>query len=129
MTIELWLLLGSVVIYSFYLGVQSILYRWQHGLMFAQTARDDEAPAGVLLGRAERALKNYLETWPCFIVLAVVAHLAAPHDQVVFWGAVDWLVSRILYLPLYLVGIFGIRSLVWFIGAMGLFAMFFGLVF
>ena len=35
----------------------------------------------------------------------------------------------ILYLPLYLFGVFAIRSLVWLSGALGLFAMFFGLLF
>jgi uncharacterized MAPEG superfamily protein len=97
--------------------------------MFAQTARDDEAPPGPLLGRAERALRNFLETWPAFITLALIAHLAHLGHPLVFWGALDWLASRVLYLPLYLIGIFGLRSLVWFIGALGLLAMFLGLLF
>lgn len=97
--------------------------------MFAQTARDEEGPPGVLLGRAERALRNYLETWPAFIVLALVANLAAPGDALVWWGAVIWLGGRLLYLPLYLAGIFGLRSLVWTVSAIGLFLMFIGVVF
>jgi uncharacterized MAPEG superfamily protein len=129
MTTELWLLFASLPIYGLYLGAQSILYRWHHGLMYAQTARDDEGKPSPELGRAERALKNFLETWPAFIVLTLIAHLAHQHDQLVFWGAIDWLVSRVLYLPLYLSGVFGIRSLVWFVGALGLFAMFVGLLF
>ncbi|MEP7240620.1 MAG: MAPEG family protein [Devosia sp.] len=129
MTTELRLLLASLVVYALYLGAQSLLYRWQHGIMYAQTARDDEAPAGPLLGRAERALKNYLETWPAFIILAFVAHLADPGDPVVFWGAVVWLAGRVLYLPLYLMGVFAVRSLVWVAAASGLFVMFFAVLF
>ncbi len=129
MTTELWLLFASLPIYALYLGAQSILYRWHHGLWYAQTARDAEGPPSPILGRAERALRNFFETWPAFIVLTLIAHLAHQHDQLVFWGAIDWLASRALYLPLYLSGVFGLRSLVWFIGAIGLYAMFFGILF
>jgi uncharacterized MAPEG superfamily protein len=129
LTTDLWLLLGSLPIYALYLGAQSLIYRAHYGLWFAQTARDDEGPPSPLLGRAERALRNFLETWPAFIALTLIAHLAHPGQPLVFWGAIDWLVSRVLYLPLYLMGVFAIRSLVWLIGALGLFAMFFGLLF
>jgi uncharacterized MAPEG superfamily protein len=126
---ELWLLLSSLPIYALYLGVQSILYRAHYGLWFAQTARDEEGAPSVSLGRAERALRNFNETFLPFAILLVVAHLADRNDPVVFWGAVDWLLCRALYLPLYLFGVFAVRSLVWLIGALGLFAMFFGLLF
>jgi uncharacterized MAPEG superfamily protein len=126
---ELWLLLSSLPVYSLYLGTQSILYRSHYGLWFAQTARDEEGPPSVMLGRAERALRNFNETFLPFAILLVIAHLGDRNDPVVFWGAVDWLTCRVLYLPLYLFGVFAIRSLVWLIGALGLFAMFFGLLF
>ena len=83
----------------------------------------------MLLGRAERALKNFLETWPAFIILAVVAHLADPGDALVFWGAATWYAARLVYLPLYLFGIVYIRSLVWVVSATGLFLMFLGVLF
>ena len=98
--------------------------------MFAATARDEAPrPEGDLLGRAERALKNFLETWPAFIVLALVAQFSDPGDPVVFWGAVVWYAARIAYLPLYLGGIFMIRSLVWCVSAIGLGIMFVGVLF
>jgi uncharacterized MAPEG superfamily protein len=126
---ELWLLLVSLPIYALYLGAQSILYRAHYGLWFAQTARDEEGPPSVMLGRSERALRNFNETFVPFAILLVIAHLSDQNDPVVFWGAVVWLVSRVLYLPLYVFGVFAVRSLVWLIGALGLFAMFFGLLF
>lgn len=130
MSVELGLLLWSVPLFGLYLGAQSLLYRWTHGLMFAQTARDETpGEGGVLLGRAERALSNFLETWPVFIILALVAHLAAPGDTLVLAGAITWYVSRILYLPLYLGGVYMVRSLVWFAGAIGLMLMFIGVLF
>jgi uncharacterized MAPEG superfamily protein len=129
-TLELSLLVWSVPLFGLYLGAQSLLYRWKHGVMFAQTARD-KTPGedGVLLGRAQRALSNFLETWPIFIILALAAHLATPGDALVLGGAITWFCSRILYLPLYLGGVFLVRSLVWFAGAIGLLLMFIGVVF
>lgn len=129
MSIELSLLFWSLALYSLYLGAQSVIYRWRYGVLYAQTARDNPEPEGALLGRSERALKNFLETWPAFIILALVAHLAVPGDALVFWGAIVWYAARIVYLPLYLFGIVYLRSLVWVISATGLFLMFIGVLF
>jgi uncharacterized MAPEG superfamily protein len=126
---ELQLLLWSLPLYALYLGAQSLIFRWRYGVLYAQTARDEAEPEGALLGRAERALRNFLETWPAFIVLALVAHLAVPGDPLVFWGALVWYAARIVYLPLYLFGIVYIRSLVWSASATGLFLMFIGVLF
>jgi uncharacterized MAPEG superfamily protein len=126
---ELTLLLWSLAVYALYLGTQSLIYRWHYGLMYAQTARDDPGPQGDLLGRAERALKNYNETYVPFVVLLLIAHQARPGDPLVFWGSVTWYAARIAYLPLYLFGVFAVRSLVWFVSAIGLFLMFVGVLF
>ena len=129
MSIELALLLWSLVVYALYLGAQSLIYRWHYGLMYAQTARDAAGPESELLGRAERALKNFNETYVPFVVLLLIAHLARPGDPLVFWGALVWFAARLAYLPLYLFGIFMVRSLVWFVSAIGLFLMFIGVLF
>jgi uncharacterized MAPEG superfamily protein len=123
MTTELWLLFLSLPLYGLYLGAQSLIFRWKHGVMYAASARDDELPEGELLGRAERALKNFQETWPVFIILTLIAHLAMPGDGLIFWGAIVWGVARIVYLPLYLAGTFMIRSIVWNVSLIGLVMM------
>jgi uncharacterized MAPEG superfamily protein len=130
MSVELQLLLWSLVVYGLYLGAQSLIYRWRFGVMFAASARDEPPkPEGDLLGRAERALRNFNETWLAFVIMALVAHLADPGDAVVFWGAVVYLAVRVVYLPLYLFGVFGLRSAAWFVGLLGLGAMFLGILF
>lgn len=129
MSIELMLLLWSLAIYALYLGAQSLIYRWHYGLMYAQTARDDPGPQGDLLGRAERALRNFNETYVPFVVLLLIAHLARQGDPLVFWGALIWFAARIAYLPLYLLGVFMLRSVIWCVSAIGLFLMFIGVLF
>ena len=129
MTTELWLLFLSLPLYGLYLGAQSLLFRMHYGLVYTATARDEAKPESVMLGRAERALKNFQETWMAFVILILIAHLAMPGDPVIFWGAIVYFAGRIGYLPLYLFGTFGIRSLVWNVATLGLAAMLFGVLF
>lgn len=129
MSIELTLLVWSTVVFALYLGAQSTLYRVQHGVKFANTARDNEGPPNVLTARAEKALRNFLETYGVFIALAVATELSGRSDALTVWGAQIWFWCRILYLPLYLFGVVNIRSLVWFVSAIGLALMFFGVAF
>jgi uncharacterized MAPEG superfamily protein len=130
MSIELWLLIGSLPVYGLYLGAQSLLYRWHFGLAFAASARDNPVkPGGELLGRAERALRNFNETYVPFVVMLLVAHLADRNDPAVLWGTGLWFVARIVYLPLYLGGVFMLRSLVWCAILIGLALMFLGILF
>jgi len=120
MTTELWLLFASMPLYGLYLGAQSLIFRWQHGVWYAASARDEAKPPGELLGRAERALHNFRETWPVFVILILIGHLAMPGEPLVFWGALVWFAARLAYLPLYLAGVFMIRSLVWNVALLGL---------
>ncbi len=129
MTIELQLLLWSLVLFGLYLGAQATILRMQRGIDFAVTARDTEPSRSALEGRADRALKNFQETWPVFIVLILVAHLTGPGDPFVFWGAMVWFAARLAYLPLYLTGTYGIRSLFWNGVLLGLLIMAWGVVF
>ena len=123
MTTELWLLFWSLWLFGLYLGAQSLIFRWRFGIKYAASARDKELPEGELLGRAEGALRNFQETWPVFISLALIGHLAMPGEPLVFWGALVWFAARIVYLPLYLFGVFMIRSLMWLVSLFGLIIM------
>lgn len=123
MTTELWLLFLSLPLYGLYLGAQSLIFRWQHGILYAASARDEGKPDSPLLARAERALKNFHETWLVFVILVLIGHLAMPGEPLMFWGAIIWFAARIAYLPLYLFGVFMIRSLVWNVALVGLVLM------
>jgi uncharacterized MAPEG superfamily protein len=129
MSLELTYLLWSTALFGLYLGAQSITYRMQYGVMFANGARDEEpAKPNVLTARAERALRNFLETYAVFIALAVATELSGRSDGLTQWGAMIWFWLRIAYLPLYLAGVPYLRSLVWFVSAIGLMLMFLGVL-
>ena len=123
MTTELWLLFWSLPLFGLYLGAQSLILSAQRGLMFEASSRDDPPPKSDLEARADRALKNFQETWLVFVILILIAHLAMPGDPLIFWGAIVWGAARVAYLPLYLTGTFMIRSLVWNIALIGLLMM------
>lgn len=128
MTIEVTLLIWSTGLYALYIGVQSTLYRMQHGVEFAATGRDNEPRPDPLNQRAERALRNLQETYPAFLALAVAAALGRG-DDLSLWGSAIYLIARVVYLPLYVFGVKYIRSLVWTISAVGLILMFIGIAF
>jgi uncharacterized MAPEG superfamily protein len=129
MTLDLTLLIWSTGLFGLYVGVQALLYRVQHGVEYAATGRDGEPPPNALTGRGNKALRNLLETYPVFAVLMVANLLLPEPDALATWGAVVYLVARVLYLPLYVSGVQYIRSLVWSVGAAGQIAMFIGVAF
>lgn len=129
MSVELTLLIWSTTLVGGYIGVQSLAYRWQHGIRFSGSARDNEAPPTIYTGRAERALRNLLETYGAFVALAVATQLSGRSDVLTQWGAHVYFWSRWAYLPLYMVGVQYIRSLVWLVSAVGLGMMFLGVAF
>jgi uncharacterized MAPEG superfamily protein len=77
-------------------------------------------PAGLLLGRAQRALTNLMETYPLFV--AAVLAVAATHrtDAWSLSGAHLYLWSRVAYLGLYLAGVPLLRSLIWNVALAGI---------
>lgn len=129
MSIELTLLLWSTTLFGGYIGVQSLLFRMQHGIRFSSSGRDDEPPPDKWNARAEKALRNLLETYPAFVVLVVVVELADRSDALTVWGAHLYFWARWAYLPLYVFGVQWWRSMVWCVGASGLLLMFAGILF
>ena len=119
--IELSLLAWSAVLLFVYLMVQGQLGTLDRGLGWNAGARDEAAkPLGVHAGRAERALKNFGETYPAFVVAVLVAVIAGRTGWWSATGAWLWLVARIAYLPLYLFGIPYVRSVAWMISVLGI---------
>lgn len=129
MSLELTLLVWSTALAGVYILAQSTTYRLQYGVFYAGSARDADGPPTVINGRAERALRNFLETYAIFVALSVAVALTNSSDGLTQWGSQLYFWSRWVYLPLYLVGVQFIRSLFWCVSAVGLVMMFFGVAF
>ena len=121
MSIELRVLIWSVVLGFVHIIASSHATSWQRGYRWTASSRDAALPPlrGVA-GRLERALNNYLETFPFFVALVVAAELAGVHSRLTQWGALLYFGGRLAYLPLYVMGILLVRSLVWNVAAVGM---------
>src|SRR3984957_15522521 len=80
-----------------------VVAQGEFGEPFLFSPRDNPPePTGVAIGRATRALANFVENYGAFIAVDL-ALIATGHNS--GWGAVVWIAARIVYLPLYLLGI------------------------
>lgn len=120
MTVEIAMLFWAAVLGLVQVGAQSFAYTAQEGNAYTVSARDEHRPASGLAGRMERALRNFLETFPIFaaVILAVYATERSNQwseigAQVYFWG-------RLAYLPAYAVGLPWIRTFIWQIATIGI---------
>lgn len=119
----LWIV-ASVFLLALHISLQAISATTELGSRWNAGARDSNLrPRGLFAGRAERALRNYLETFPAFGLLAVTLLVLGRADGLGLLGATIWIGARTVYLPLYLSGIPYIRSLVWVFAALGLVLM------
>ena len=71
-------------------------------------------------GRLERALRNFVETFPLFAAAVLIAHVANTHGWMTEWGVQLYFGARVAYLVLYAAGVFLLRSLVWNVATLGI---------
>jgi len=120
-SIELVCLEISILLFIAHVVCQAVAAAGEYGQPFLFSPRDRQPDArGVAVGRATRALHNFVENYGPFVAmdlaLIVTGHTGG-------WGAVVWIVARIVYLPLYLIGIPVIRTGCWSISILGLLMM------
>lgn len=124
MSIELQMLGWSVVLGLVYVLVAAGFGTWQRGLLWNAGNRDGEPqPLNKFAARADRARHNFLETFAFFAaaVLAVVAmHKTGAQTAI---GAQIYFWARVVYLPVYVVGIPYLRTAIWIASLWGIVQM------
>ncbi len=121
---ELLLLGWSTVLLFAYVMIQGQTATRDRGLDWNAGPRDGEQkPLGEMAGRAERALKNFQETYPVFVALALGLAVTDRTGGLGAIGAWCWFGARIAYIPLYLFGIKYVRSLCWTMSILGVLLM------
>jgi uncharacterized MAPEG superfamily protein len=126
---ELTCLELSVLLWVAHVLTQAITARGEFGDAFLFSPRDTEPAAkGLACGRATRALGNYVENYGPFIAMALALIATGQAGGAGAVGATIWLLARIVYLPVYLMGIVYVRTALWAISIIGLLMMLYRLV-
>ena len=101
MTVELWMLAASIALGMFHLIVSSHLISWQRGYRWTASSREEDVPPlHGLANRVDQATTNFLETFPFFAALVLLARVTDHHSlltaigaHLYFWGRVGYLVA------------------------------------
>lgn len=93
----------------------------QYGAAWNMGARDEDVPPPApIVGRLMRAQANFFETFPILVAAVLIDAAANLFDRWTAIGAAVWLVARLIYLPLYALGVPKVRTFVWMASLVGL---------
>jgi uncharacterized MAPEG superfamily protein len=121
MSIELKMLGWSVCLGLLYVGVAAALMTRQRGMKWNAGNRDGELKAltGVA-ARADRASRNFLETFPFLAAAVLAVALQGSSSARTLMGTELYFWARLVYLPVYLIGIPYVRTLIWAVSIWGI---------
>src|SRR5215472_16441643 len=101
MTAELKLLATSVVLGLVHLIASSHLISWQRGYRWTASSREEDVPPlHGLANRVDQATTNFLETFPFFAAMVLLARVTNHHSlltvvgaHLYFWGRLGYLLA------------------------------------
>jgi uncharacterized MAPEG superfamily protein len=82
--------------------------------------RDQKREVSGVPARLQRAMHNYLETFPLFTAALLASILLGRTGPSTLIGAWLYVVGRALYVPLYAAGVPMLRSVVWILAMVGI---------
>lgn len=121
MPTELLILAWGAVLLVVHIGIAGQLKTRQYGTKWNTGARDESLPPlEPHAGRMVRAQANFLETFPVAIVALLGAVIAGRTSGTTVLGGWIWLGARVIYVPLYYLGVPVLRSVVFLVSMVGL---------
>ena len=90
------------------------------GLLIAFGNRENLPEATPFAGRAERTARNTLDHFVLFAAIALAAHALSPANPQVLQGAQVFFIARMVYIPVYYLGLKFVRTAVWTVSIVGL---------
>jgi uncharacterized MAPEG superfamily protein len=120
-SVELRMLTFSVVLGIVQIIAASHAASLQRGYRWTASPRDEKVePLRGVAGRPDRALRNFVETFPLFAAVVLAAHVTDTHNALTKWGVRLYFWGRVAYVLLYAAGVPLIRSLVWNVATIGI---------
>lgn len=121
MTVEMQMLVWSVTLGLVQLAIATTATLGQCGLSWMASPRDGTPIVLTgMAGRLERANANFLATFVFFAALVLAGYLLQRHTSTTALGAQLYFWSRVIYLPIYAIGIPYLRTLVWTASIVGI---------
>ena len=84
------------------------------------SSRDENSETSIYEDRANRGLKNLFETYPIFIGLVLLSITKDVDNESL---ALFWLIARVIYVPIYILGVNYLRTGVWAVSLISLVLM------
>jgi uncharacterized MAPEG superfamily protein len=119
-TLELWVLLTAALLGLIHLSIASFAFKSQVGNKYTIGPRDENRRPSGVAGRLHRAQQNFLETFALFSVCVLLVHVTDAYGALSYWGCILYLSGRVVYLPLYAMGVPLLRTFSWNIATLGL---------
>ncbi|HKX91725.1 MAG TPA: MAPEG family protein [Sphingomicrobium sp.] len=121
MPVEIRILALGALLLFVHIFVATRFKTAQYGRKWNIGARDETLPpAEAMTGRTMRAQANFAETFPIAIIALLGVVISGRTSEWTALGGWIWLGARLVYLPLYAMGVPVIRTVVWTIGMVGL---------
>lgn len=121
MTTELTVLAWGCVLAIVHIFAAARAKTRQYGLEWNMGARDaEQPPLGATAGRLARAQANFFETFPVMIAALAIVSLADLESPLTALGAWLWLGARVVYLPVYAMGIAKLRTAIFAVSLTGI---------
>lgn len=121
MAVEIKFLGWSIILGFVYIFLAAGMATHERGIKWNAGNRDGEQkPLSAAAERARRARLNFLETFPLFAA-AALAVVAVHHDSPqTTLGCALYFWARVLYLPIYVIGIPYLRTLIYGVSLWGI---------
>lgn len=121
-------ILWALLLYFVYIAVHALLKlsssKGDSNLLTVSLgARDTVLEKSVSSQRCGRAQRNMEEALFFFLPLALLTIITDKADGLALTGALIFLIARAAYLPAYFFGVFGLRTLLWTGGVVGIVMM------
>jgi uncharacterized MAPEG superfamily protein len=121
MPFEMKILAWTVCLGFLHIAIAAALVTQQRGVKWNVGNRDGEVKALTgIAARADRASRNFLETFPFFAVAVLALAVKGSFNAHTVFGVELYFWGRLAYLAVYLVGIPYLRTLVWGVSIWGL---------
>jgi len=120
MTVELTMLVYSVILTFVIISIPAVAGILQNGLAAQAGARDDLPEPTAFAKRARRLQDNMIENMVLFVPLVLAVQAAGVSSANTALGAQIFVVARVIHAGIYLAGVPAIRPLAWAVSIVGL---------